>query len=188
MPILHLPRVAHVTLPWKDGQGQTDEIFIDPPGAARDGFAIRVSSAPILAAGRFSAFPGVDRWITLIEGVGLELDFGDRRDTLVPLVPFRFDSGLAPIGTPVGGPVRVVNVMADRSRWHLDEARVLAESEEVTVTAHKRCVCFIACGNWQLDATGLGQQDAAILSDGLFRLAPAGDGARAVLAYLSPAT
>jgi environmental stress-induced protein Ves len=186
MPRLALPRKGHVTLPWKDGQGQTDEIFIDPPGSARDDFAIRVSSAPILVAGRFSAFPGVDRWITLIEGVGLDLDFAGRSERLVPFAPLRFDSSHPPLGTPVGGPVRVINVMAARGVWRLGASRVLANTEEVTVSSGELSVCVIARGTWRVDNTGLNQRDAAILSDGHFRLVPAEDEARAVLVYLLP--
>ncbi|MFD2741378.1 HutD family protein [Sulfitobacter aestuarii] len=125
MTIRPYPATGYTRLPWKNGSGQTDEICLLPDGASRARFDIRVSSAPITAPGGFSAFPGVDRVITLIEGKELSLSFAEETVTLNPFVPFGFDSGLAPVGDPRDGPVRVLNMMADRARWKIAETRLL---------------------------------------------------------------
>lgn len=122
----HLPASDYRPMPWKNGSGATDEIWLWPPRAGRDDFQIRISRAPIVADGAFSAFPGADRIITLIEGQGLALDFDHGSHLLQPLQPYRFDSGLAPIGRPVGAKVRVFNVMATRREWTLS-ANVLRQ-------------------------------------------------------------
>lgn len=120
----HLPASGYDTQPWKNGQGLTDEVLLLPEGASRDGFDLRVSRATIGARGLFSAFPGADRIITVIEGEGLVLDFGDHSARLAPLEPHKFDTGLTPDGIPLGGTVRVFNVMASRAAWSLGPARV----------------------------------------------------------------
>ena len=77
MSIRHLPHQSYVSMAWKNGRGSTDEICLLPPGASRDGFDLRISRASIPEPGPFTAFPGVQRTITVIEGSGLKLDFGD---------------------------------------------------------------------------------------------------------------
>ena len=57
--------------PWKNGGGITREIVCWPPGSGLDDFWWRASVATIDAAGPFSAFPGVDRTIMLLEGAGV---------------------------------------------------------------------------------------------------------------------
>ncbi|WP_158442393.1 HutD/Ves family protein [Paracoccus aminophilus] len=126
MTTLHLPAQGYTTLPWKNGSGSTDEIWLWPPDATREAFSIRISRAPITTRGVFSSFPGADRAITLIEGQGLALEFDEIRQELAPLAPFLFDTGRAPIGDPLAGPVRVFNVMAKRAEWRLTGAALAA--------------------------------------------------------------
>ncbi|MCG3056381.1 HutD family protein, partial [Escherichia coli] len=63
--------------PWKNGGGATREIAVWPPGAAMESFAWRISVADIADDGPFSAFPGVDRQIALLEGAGVHLQAHD---------------------------------------------------------------------------------------------------------------
>lgn len=128
---LHLPQSGYHSMPWKNGTGSTDEVWLWPPAADRDRFAIRISRAPIPTDSAFSGFDGADRVITVIEGKGLVLDFGDQVQDLPPLSPFRFDTGLAPTGRPAGADVRVFNVMADRSQWRIEKAIVAEKGASV---------------------------------------------------------
>lgn len=127
---LHLPQSDYHSMPWKNGTGSTDEVWLWPPRADRDRFHIRISRAPIPTDSAFSAFPGADRVITVIEGKGLALDFGDRVQALPPLSPFRFDTGLAPTGRPASADLRVFNVMAGRDHWRIESA-VIAQKGAV---------------------------------------------------------
>src|SRR4029453_7140835 len=54
--------------PWKNGAGRTTEIAVHPAGAGLDAFAWRVSIASVERNGPFSAFPGIDRTIVLLDG------------------------------------------------------------------------------------------------------------------------
>lgn len=149
MVLRHLPAAGYDTQPWKNGQGVTDEVLLLPEGASRDGFDLRISRAGIDARGLFSTFPGADRIITVIEGAGLRLDFGDRSVTLDPLEPFAFDTGLTPDGIPLGPGVRVFNVMASRKVWTLSPARVLREGGVKTDAA--MTVVFALAAKVQID-------------------------------------
>lgn len=64
--------------PWKNGGGTTAEIACDPPGAGWKDFNWRISRASIDKDGAFSVFPGMMRWILLLDGNGFTLSFADR--------------------------------------------------------------------------------------------------------------
>ncbi|WP_055311128.1 HutD/Ves family protein, partial [Bordetella pertussis] len=113
--------------PWRNGGGATREVARHPQGAAADGFEWRVSVADIGADGPFSAYPGIDRSITLLEGAGVRMHSADGTlDHLldVALRPFAFAGEHAIDATLLGGPSRDFNVMTRRGRWRA-EARVL---------------------------------------------------------------
>lgn len=83
--------------PWKNGGGQTAEILCSPPGAGFDSFDWRISTARVDASGPFSAFAGVTRILTVVEGGAMVLRFANgREERLAPgSAPLRFDGGLA---------------------------------------------------------------------------------------------
>lgn len=113
------PRIIHaadlVATPWKNGQGVTWEIAIDPPGAGLDRFRWRVSRARIEADGSFSLFPGCERWIVCVEGQGFALAFED--GAILPVPPARLVAfpGDRPVTCRlVDGPCTDINVIARR--------------------------------------------------------------------------
>lgn len=167
MTITYLPQARYTTMPWKNGTGSTDEIFLLPPCASRDVFDLRISRAVISTAGAFSAFPGVDRTITLIEGSGLKLDFGDRVIDLEFCKPYTFDSGLTPVGIPAEGRTRVLNVMAARNIWRLAPARILSAKSDLQPIDAAPMVMFVIRGTVVLtDSSGsmlLHNGDTALL-------------------------
>jgi len=101
---------------WKNGGGWTTELAAFPHDV--EAFDWRVSIAEIESDGAFSAFPGYDRRIALLEGVGMELRFDgaetQRLEQRLRFVPF---AGEAPVfGKLLAGPVRDFNVMTRRDR------------------------------------------------------------------------
>ncbi|HZW51129.1 MAG TPA: HutD family protein [Rudaea sp.] len=105
-------------MPWKNGGGWTTQLAAFPESGtnAVAPFDWRVSIAEIESDGAFSAFPGYDRHIALLEGIGMELRFENaetqRLDQRLRFVPF---AGEAPVyGKLVSGPVRDFNVMTRR--------------------------------------------------------------------------
>ena len=188
MTLRHLPATGYVTLPWKNGLGVTDEICLGPETADRDAFDLRISRASIAADAAFSAFPGVERIITVIEGAGLRLDFADHSALLALGEPYRFDSGLTPVGIPLAGTVRVLNVMVARSAWQLGAARMQDEAEPIHPDPGGFAVIH-ALGDWSLGSGSatltLAAGDTAMVSGEA--LATPGPMARALVVPVAPA-
>jgi hypothetical protein len=63
-------------MPWKNGGGTTTELAVYP-SETNDAFDWRISIADIETNGPFSSFEGYDRFIALLEGIGMELRFDD---------------------------------------------------------------------------------------------------------------
>jgi environmental stress-induced protein Ves len=111
--------------PWKNGGGTTREIAAGPEGAGIDDFAWRVSLADVRADGPFSAFHGVDRTLTVVEGAGMDLTVGGVR-TLADerFVPQDFPGDAPTECRLIDGPVVNLNVMYRRDRTQVTTAVV----------------------------------------------------------------
>lgn len=104
-------------LPWKNGLGSTLEIATDAtePGAP---WTWRLSFADVPSRAPFSNFPGIDRHIAVLDGVGLALERGaERIDVPCDGLAFAFAGEDAIAGEPIGSGVRDANLMLDRSAW-----------------------------------------------------------------------
>lgn len=99
---------------WRNGGGTTREVLSCPAGTPD--FDWRVSIADVAAPGAFSAFPGVDRVITLLEGASMVLDVAGAEHVLLPHQPFRFSGDAAVACDLPDGPTRDLNLMTRRGR------------------------------------------------------------------------
>jgi environmental stress-induced protein Ves len=105
--LIHLDDV--VPQPWRNGGGQTRELLAWPAGGD---WSLRISLADIENDGPFSAFPGITRWFTVVQGRGVVLHFGSEAVTLDPGAdPVQFDGAAAPGCTLIDGPTRDLNLM-----------------------------------------------------------------------------
>jgi uncharacterized protein len=106
--------------PWKNGMGRTRELAVHPSGASMDDFIWRVSVAEVDSASPFSAFPGIDRHIALLQGAGftMTLDDGRVHELTTPLTPFAFPGEAQVSVSLTGGPTRDFNLMIRRDRAH----------------------------------------------------------------------
>jgi hypothetical protein len=100
---------------WKNGGGWTTELAAS--ASADDGdFDWRISIAEIESDGAFSPFPSCDRYIALLEGPGMELQFDAaepvRLDQRLRFV--RFAGEAKTFGRLLGGAVRDFNVIVRR--------------------------------------------------------------------------
>jgi len=104
--------------PWKNGLGRTREIAVQPSGAGMDDFLWRVSVAEVDSAAQFSAFPGIDRAIVLLDGDGftMTLDGGRVHALTTPFAPFAFAGEVQVAVTLAGGPTRDFNLMLRRAQ------------------------------------------------------------------------
>ncbi|MEK8052896.1 HutD family protein [Ideonella sp. DXS22W] len=97
--------------PWRNGGGRTRTLFTWPGGGGAD-WQLRVSVADIERDGPFSAFDGVRRGFAVLQGAGVQLQFGaQQRRLTVDSEPLHFDGADAPGCTLIGGPTRDLNLM-----------------------------------------------------------------------------
>lgn len=108
--------------PWKNGLGRTRELAIHPLGAGMGDFLWRVSVAEVESAAPFSAFPGIDRVIALLDGDGftMKLDDGRTHALTTSCVPFAFPGEVGVDVALAGGACRDFNLMLRRGRAHGD--------------------------------------------------------------------
>lgn len=110
MSIIVVDGTTIVPQPWRNGGGRTREFLTWP---AEKGWKLRISVADIESDGPFSAFDGVQRWFTVLQGPGVELEFADSKHLLRPGDgPLTFDGGHFPYCHLLDGPTRDLNLMA----------------------------------------------------------------------------
>ncbi|MBB1199520.1 environmental stress-induced protein Ves [Enterobacteriaceae bacterium 89] len=152
---------------WKNGAGETRELCCFPP-ATRD-FNWRASIASIAGNGEFSAFPGVDRVITLLEGGEVTLDGGTAfRHTLKRFQPFRFAGEQTVRAQLSEGQMSMdLNIMTRRDRC---QAKVRVADRTFTTFGSRGGMVFVLSGAWQLGDKLLTADQGAYWQDGLHTL------------------
>ncbi|HET8744571.1 MAG TPA: HutD family protein [Ramlibacter sp.] len=154
MPLIRFHRSALPAQPWKNGGGVTREVLCLPEGSGFERFDWRVSIAHIASSGPFSAFPGVDRVITLLEGGGVHLRSADgaidhRLDT--PLAPFAFPGEASVHGELLGTDCHDFNVMTRRAAC---SARVQVLREPGALPACAQGLLMAVGGGWRANEGG----------------------------------
>ena len=98
--------------PWRNGGGSARELLAWPAGAD---WQVRVSVAEIARDGDFSAYPGVDRWFSVLEGAGVRLALpGGERITRCGDDPLFFAGEAAPACRLIDGLTQDLNLMLRR--------------------------------------------------------------------------
>ena len=133
--------------PWRNGGGETREIACWPPGS--QDFDWRASIATIAQDGPFSAFNGIDRSITLLEGDGVHLFSEGQIDHHLSGVgePFAFSGDVALQATLLGGSSQDFNIMTRRGRW---AARVQRITTATMLPVQHAGVLYVLQGSWDL--------------------------------------
>jgi environmental stress-induced protein Ves len=151
-------------MPWKNGGGSTTEIAVEPPGAALDAFAWRISVAELRGSGPFSTFPGYDRVIVQLDGPPMSLSHrGATPVVLEPLVPYAF-SGDDETECFVAGVAHDFNLMVRRDVAAAALAvRRLSGGETVERAAAAATAAYVLEGALDLeDGDRLGPGDARV--------------------------
>ena len=124
MSVTRLRHADRPATPWKNGGGVTREIAAWPPGAPLTDFDWRISLATVAEAGPFSAFPGVDRVLSVVEGqLVMAIADGPARALTIASDPLAFAGEAAVWADVPGGPAMDVNVMTRRGRVAAEVAR-----------------------------------------------------------------
>ncbi|QUD90074.1 HutD/Ves family protein [Phenylobacterium montanum] len=169
---MRLIRTAeHRVMPWKNGLGSTTEIAVSPERARLEDFDWRVSMASVTTDGPFSAFAGVDRTLSVMDGAGIRLQVAGRgAETLSPASPpYAFPGDQPTEAWLIDGPITDLNVMSRRGRLrHKVERLVLSTPLERPAPAAATLV-LCRCG---LVRIGGGDAELGPLDGALFE-APA---------------
>ena len=176
--------------PWKNGGGITEDVWVLPDASSQDDFDIRLSLATIDRDGPFSAFPGIDRTITLVGGDPFVLDFGNgHQHRMEMLQPFSFDSSLTPSSKLILGPSRDFNVMTRSGRWR-HEVRVLDKSmSRIDLTLSTIAIIHMAIGSSTIRAVeqaSLSKRDTALIRQAEHLQVELEPGSAALLSNIQP--
>lgn len=156
-------------VPWKNGGGVTREIACFPEGAGTDDFRWRVSLADVAADGPFSAFDGVDRILTVVEGAGMDLAVGGQRVLADErFAPRAFRGDVPTEGRLLDGPVVNLNVMHRRDGGHTAAlVSVVRGGLPIVVPSASSVLIVALTGEARLRSEGvtLGPLDAALVTD-----------------------
>ena len=134
-----------------NGAGTTRQVAAEPEGSTIDSFDWRVSIADVVRECSFSAFPGIDRTILLVEGRVMVLAINGVECRLEPLAPVRFGGEAEVTCSVPDGPTRDLNVMCRRGEWAAS-VEVLDARKPVSVAPTSKMIMFLACfaGQWSL--------------------------------------
>ncbi len=146
----------HRVMPWKNGGGETAEIAVSPQGAAIDTFDWRLSMATVATDGPFSAFPGIDRTLAILDGEGIRLAVEGQAPVVLTRrsEPHHFAADAAASADLVGGVVVDLNLMSRRGQaLHRMERLVLAAPAEIALSASETLL-FCAEGASDVEVAG----------------------------------
>jgi environmental stress-induced protein Ves len=116
---VHLYRAAdYPRMPWRNGAGTTQEVACNPGGSAA-AFDWRLSIADVAQDGGFSAFTGLQRIITVLEGRGVQLTVDGREQApLAPRQAYAFSGDAHVQCRLLDGPIRDFNLIYAPARYH----------------------------------------------------------------------
>lgn len=151
-----LPASGHKRMPWKNGGGETIEIAVFPEGAPLSEFDWRVSMATVASDGPFSAFPGIDRTLSILEGNGMTLliDGRDPARLTEADAPLAFPADVATSATLIDGTIVDLNVMTRRGKLTHHVRRFAIEGERSLASEAATTMLFCHRGAVTLDGSG----------------------------------
>ena len=124
-------------IPWRNGGGITRELIARPDPK---NWVWRISVAEVASDGAFSSFYGVQRWLSILTGVGVRLHIGSEDIERIELGaysdPLAFDGATPVHCILLGGPVQDLNLML-RADGHLGQMRRISGVERTVITDAK---------------------------------------------------
>lgn len=129
-----LKKQNYKSMPWKNGRGITSEIAIFPTQSAmeKNNFTWRLSSAEVTEHGPFSGFPGCERYLTVIAGYGLRLQF-ENENKVIDQNNFVKFSGEAKVHSElVDGKIMDLNLIVKRDMHNIQFKILNTDVNELT--------------------------------------------------------
>ena len=179
-----------IATPWRNGQGMTSEIVARPAGAGFDDMDWRASLARVDQDGPFSAFPGIDRVLTVIEGgLSLSLDGGPPVNIDAETSPLSFAGETAIEAKTSPGGASVLNLFVRRDCWRAAAERLSVSAPRSFPVESQALVYAVDDLTVRVDdvAKALHAGDVLLLEEpAALRLSAPGASARVVVVRLSP--
>ena len=144
-----IPPSEFITMPWKNGLGETIELVVKQADKkdTNQGFLWRLSIASVTEDGGFSDFKGYQRILTLLEGNGITLRYDCLSEDVLrnPLQKAQFSGNARTHATLHQGPIKDFNVIARRDACaakvnnftHAHEQTLELDADKCFVYAHK---------------------------------------------------
>ena len=154
-----------VLRPWKNGGGITRQIACFPPDAGLDDFDWRLSTASVAQDGGFSHFPGVDRRLHILEGAGLDLDFVNGTQRLLPGGHIGFPGEADVHGRLIDGPVTDFNIMVRRGRVRMRAEQMTIDGATTIAHGWGTAALFVVRGKIAVSGDVAGRFDT-VLAEG----------------------
>lgn len=155
-------------MPWKNGEGMTTQVMVEPEdGSLENGFKWRLSMTEVKKDGPFSPFPHCQRTLLLLDGKGMELNFeqhgGKRLDH--PFETVSFSGDWDTYSRLIEGPCRDFNVITAEGVHH--RVSVLKPDPRAVVPSASTLLLFCAKGKATVSPTGatLNQEETLRLDD-----------------------
>lgn len=172
---LEIVRFAALScVPWRNGGGVTREVAVGGSGGQH--FNWRISIADVNMPGPFSAFPGVDRIITLVAGERMDLVIDGVEHVLGLGAPLSFDGASQTSCMLPLGPTRDLNVMTRRDR-HSAAVTMTDLSETRPLAVARGQVLVLLSGSAVVTSTDAGRAELRPLD----AVCPAGPAIRRVM-------
>jgi len=150
--------------PWRNGGGTTRELARFPLGAADGGWDWRVSIAEVGKAGDFSAFPGMERVLTVVDGDLLFLTVDGAEHPLEKYRPFRFSGDADAAGALPTGDIRDLNVICRRGIFK-GFTSIIELSKKRAHPVFEGQFGILLQGQATVDGEALGRYDAVVGSE-----------------------
>jgi environmental stress-induced protein Ves len=150
---------------WKNGGGTTTELAVHPDssGDAGSPFDWRISIADVEIDGAFSTFPDCDRFIALLDGMGMELQFDVAEPVrLEQRLRFqRFAGEWQTHGRLISGPVRDFNLIVRRDAYSAEVLRRPLVGPMVFLPETATWFAYLAAGRADVKVAGTAQELAS---------------------------
>jgi environmental stress-induced protein Ves len=158
----------HRRMAWANGGGTTYEVTTWPAVAGLDAFDWRISLADIDEGGPFSAFPGIDRTLVLVDGDAMVLDVDGVAMPLARHDVVRFAGEQAVSCTLTEGPTRDLNVMTRRGRCTASVEVVQLKDEPLPLAPADDALAVICLeGLVRIDDEVLAPRDVALVASSI---------------------
>lgn len=135
VPYQILDSFQYRRMPWKNGLGETLEIFTHEDD---EGIRFRISQAAVVEDGVFSDFSGLHRTLVLLSGTGMVLTHTvheqDTHNRLLNTLDMAlFDGGALTTATLLNGPIEDLNIMV-RKQDTQSNVKAVQATESVCIS------------------------------------------------------